>query len=225
MLLLAIDSSHRQGSISLARGEAEQCQILATSAIEDGNFSAHFIPQLSRMLRDANIAKEHIDCFACATGPGSFTGLRVGLAAIKALAEVLQKPIVGVSVLECIASAGGDLHEFVIPALDAGRGESYVGEYHRSRDGQWEGKREFLATKEELAAFLRGFDVPPPLLTPEESIAEAARLAGALETQIVAKSSSETVARLAFPKFAAGETVTVDALEANYVRRDQSLYK
>jgi hypothetical protein len=93
----------------------------------------------------------------------------------------------------------------------------------------WRAKREFLSTQEEFIAFLRGFDVPPAVLIPhdlnEQRISEAARNAGALDIHIVAPSSSETVARLALLKLAAGETITVDQLDANYLRRDQALYK
>src|SRR5258706_7679293 len=223
MLLLAIDSAQRQGSISLARDDGGACEIIAGALIEGGTFSSQFIPQLSRLLRENNLTKEQMECFACASGPGSFTGLRVGLAAIKALAEVLGRPIVPVSTLEMIASGAGGQHEFVISALDAGRGDVYVGEYHR-KGVRWRAKREFLATAEEFAAFLRGFDVAPLVVTPEERVGEASRLAGALDVQVIAPPTSETVARLAFLKFAAGETVTVDELESNYVRGDMVLY-
>src|SRR5216110_2464124 len=80
------------------------------------------------LLTKHNFDKQQIDAFAVASGPGSFTGLRVGLAAIKALAEVLAKPIAAVSLLEAVAMAGG-VEGDVIAALDAGRKEIYAGEY------------------------------------------------------------------------------------------------
>src|SRR5260370_27454598 len=75
-----------------------------------------------------NIAKSDIDGFAIAAGPGSFPGLRVGLAAIKALAEILRKPIAAVSLLEAVARAAGREGR-MLAALDAGRGELYCAEY------------------------------------------------------------------------------------------------
>ena len=69
-----------------------------------------------------------------ATGPGSFTGLRVGLAAIKALAEALQKPIVAISLLEAVAGRGTAPGR-TLAVLDAGRDDVYVGDYEH--DPHW----------------------------------------------------------------------------------------
>ncbi len=80
------------------------------------------------MLSKHGLTKNDIDGFAVASGPGSFTGLRVGLAAIKALAEILRKPIAAVSLLEAVARAAGREGK-LLAALDAGRGEFYCGEF------------------------------------------------------------------------------------------------
>src|ERR1043166_10140220 len=97
MLVLAIDTSGRQGSVALARGDEKSFQLIQSVAIEGGTFSAELVPQIAELFAQHNLTKEQIDAFAAASGPGSFTGLRVGLAAIKALAEILEKPIAAVS--------------------------------------------------------------------------------------------------------------------------------
>ncbi len=71
--------------------------------------------------------------FAVSAGPGSFTGLRVGLVAAKGWAEVYNKPVVGVSVLEAIAAQSNSAAAVLVPAFDARRGEVYFGVYRRGK--------------------------------------------------------------------------------------------
>src|SRR5215470_4311952 len=133
MILLAIDTSGKDGGITLARVEdsargSDPLAVVETNALEGGTFSAQLVPQVAGLLAKHGLTKKDIGAFAVASGPGSFTGLRVGLAAVKALAEILAKPIAAVSRLEVLArSAHGNGR--VWSALDAGRGEFYVGKY------------------------------------------------------------------------------------------------
>ena len=114
MLLLAIDTSGKQGSIALARaGEptAEgDFEVIEIAPLVGGTFSAQLIPQIAELLSRNGFMKNAIGAFAVVSGPGSFTGLRIGLAAVKALAEVLGKPIAAVSLLEVCAFEIGRAH-------------------------------------------------------------------------------------------------------------------
>jgi len=105
MLILGIDTSGKDGSLALVRFEDQKQLTLDVAPIAGGTFSAQLIPQLAAMLGQHGLSKRDIDGFAVTSGPGSFTGLRVGLAATKALAEILRKPIVAVSLLEAVARA------------------------------------------------------------------------------------------------------------------------
>ncbi len=108
MLLLAADTSGKHGSIALARcGPESACEVIEVVPLEGGTFSAQLVPQIAALLTKHGFSKTDIGGFAVVSGPGSFTGIRVGLAAIKALAEVLEKPIAAVSLLEAIAVSGG----------------------------------------------------------------------------------------------------------------------
>src|SRR4051812_49877103 len=108
MLILSIHTSGKNGSVALARGDAERFELIATSPVEGGTFSAQLIPQIARLLSENNLKKSNIDGFAAATGPGSFTGLRIGLTAVKGLAEILGKPIAaGSGVGGCGLERGG----------------------------------------------------------------------------------------------------------------------
>src|SRR5690242_12460576 len=129
MLLLAADTSGKDGSIALARGpEDGTCSVIEVIPLAGGTFSAQLVPQIAALLAKHGFSKNELGGLAVASGPGSFTGLRVGLAAIKALAEVLHKPIVAISLLEAIAVNSGVTGK-VLAALDAGRGQLFVGEY------------------------------------------------------------------------------------------------
>jgi tRNA threonylcarbamoyladenosine biosynthesis protein TsaB len=207
MLLLTIDTSGKDGSIALANCDADECQILGISPLDGGAFSAQLVPQIAALLKRHDFTKKDIGAFAATSGPGSFTGLRVGLAAIKALAEVLNKPIAAVSLLEAIAASR---QASTIAAMDAGRKEIYV----RQHDGS-----ESLLTQDEFLAAARGQLV----LTTDKSIADLARSAG-LKVEEVPRPRSDAIARLGWKKIQSGQTVSPEALDANYLRRSDQIF-
>jgi tRNA threonylcarbamoyladenosine biosynthesis protein TsaB len=221
MHILAADTSGRNGSLALARvhedadrGSTEELDILEVVPLEGGTFSAQLVPQVSSLLTKHGLSKQDIGGFAVASGPGSFTGLRVGLAAIKALAEILQKPIAAVSLLEAVAR-GGKSRGKVVSALDAGRGEVYAGEYEVATRVRMLSER--LVTRAELMAEARGCVV----VTPDPGLADLARSSG-LETEEVAQPRSDVIARLGWEKIQSGETIPPEELEANYIRRSDA---
>jgi tRNA threonylcarbamoyladenosine biosynthesis protein TsaB len=219
MILLAIDTSSKDGSIALARApedarNSSELAILDLVPLEGGTFSAQLVPQIAELLARNDLEKEDIGAFVVASGPGSFTGLRVGLAAIKALAEILGKPIAAVSRLEALARAAG-VRGTVIAALDAGRGEVYKGVYEVEDTAQMRAER--LLTNGELFAEAAG----QMIVTPEGKLAEAARAAG-LQVKQVDLPRSDAIARLGWEKLQKGETVSPKDLEANYIRRSDA---
>src|ERR1035438_7013804 len=102
-LVLAVDTSGKNGSVALARGVTGGIDRLDVARLDGGAFSAQLVPQIALLLEKHKYTKSDLGALVVASGPGSFTGLRVGLAAIKALGEALQKPIVAVSLLEAVA--------------------------------------------------------------------------------------------------------------------------
>ncbi len=221
MLLLAIDTSGKQGSIALARaGEptAEgNFEVVEIAPLVGGTFSAQLIPQIGELLSRNGFMKTAIGAFAVVSGPGSFTGLRIGLAAVKALAEVLNKPIAAVSLLEVCVLASGAQGK-VMSALDAGRNEVYVGEYevpaHAGQVLPEKVPRDRLLSRNEFLAQAKGWTV----VTPDSVLAEAGRAAG-LTVSVLEPISAADVARLGWRKIQSGETVRPEQLEANYIRR------
>ncbi len=217
MLILAIDTSGKQGSIALARAgersvEGNDFELIETAPLAGGTFSAQLIPQISQLLSEHGFTKHDVDAFAVVSGPGSFTGLRIGLAAVKALAEVLDKPIAAVSLLEACAFTSG-AKDKIMAVLDAGRGDVYVGEYEiPKRAGQI--PREHLLSRSEFLSYAKGWII----VTPDSALAEAAGAAG-LSVSTLAPISADAVARLGWRKIQSEETVTPELLEANYIRR------
>jgi tRNA threonylcarbamoyladenosine biosynthesis protein TsaB len=123
--ILALDTTSEFGSLALrANGET-----VAELALHSPDGFAHVIFQaIQQLLGDAGFSLDQIDCFAAASGPGSFTGVRVGLSAIKGLAEAIGKPAVGVSNLRAMSSFGNLAHRAVV--LDARRGEVFTAIYN-----------------------------------------------------------------------------------------------
>lgn len=219
MVLFAADTSGKHGSIALARaGEQSasiELEVIEVVPLAGGTFSAQLVPQIAALLAKHGFTKNDISGFAVASGPGSFTGLRVGLAAIKALAEVLGKPIAAVSLLEAIAVAGG-LQGRVVAALDAGRGEIYSGEYDVAGDSA-KLVRERILSKNEFLAEMKTETV----VTPDTALAEAARVSGVI-VKAVEPISAAAIARVGWQKIQSGDTVSPDQLDANYIRRSDA---
>ena len=217
MLLLSIDTSGKLGSIVLARagersGDRDDVEVIEIAPLVGGTFSAQLIPQISDLLSTNGFTKLDIGALAVASGPGSFTGLRIGLAAVKALAEVLVKPIAAVSLLEVSVLISGARGK-VMAALDAGRTDVYVGEYEIPRDAG-HASREYMLSRSEFLAQAKVWTV----VTPDAVLAEAANAAG-LSVSTLERISADAVARLGWRKIQSGETVTPEQLEANYIRR------
>ena len=216
MLLLSADTSGKHGSIALARcHENGSCQSIEVVPLLGGTFSAQLVPQIASLLSKHGLSKKDIGGFAVTTGPGSFTGLRVGLAAIKALAEVLAKPIAAVSLLEVVAAAAFRSGQ-VVAVMDAGRGEMYAGRYEVLSHSNPR------VIGEEL---VRIDDFPHTdeqrVVSPDERLADLLREKG-IDVDVVEWPRSDAVARLGWRKIQAGDTILPEQLEANYIRRSDA---
>jgi tRNA threonylcarbamoyladenosine biosynthesis protein TsaB len=122
LLILAIETATRAGSVAVAKGENVLASQVGDSAV---SHSANLIEMIEKGLDQAGAKLSDVDLFAVAVGPGSFTGLRIGLATVKALAVCTSRPVAGVSTLAAIAHAshaGGQ----VVSLLPAGRGEVFA---------------------------------------------------------------------------------------------------
>jgi tRNA threonylcarbamoyladenosine biosynthesis protein TsaB len=218
MFLVSIDTSGKLGGISLASGDAGSFRVIESSAIAGGTFSAQLVPTLAALLAKHGYQAGNLEGFVAISGPGSFTGLRVGLSAIKALAEVLKKPIATVSLLQALATLSYQQGR-VAAALDAGRNEIYFGLYDFTA-GKAAMLEEQLLSQPELMSRMRAGNALR-LITSDHAIAELASAGGA-QVQEAARPGSEVAARIGLQKLLAGDTVSVEALDANYIRRSDA---
>lgn len=220
MLVLGIDTSGKPGGVTLAEGDETSFRAIESSPIAGGTFSAQLVPTIAAILERHGVAAREIAGFAVASGPGSFTGLRVGLSAVKGLAETLGKPIATVSLLEALAIASGKQGRLA-SALDAGRSELFFGLYQSSSLGTTS-IAESLLTQPQFLDYLStanlGF-----MITSDEAIAEVAYGARSKTPVLVLSQPDSTlIARIGLKKLLAGETVSVEALDANYLRRSDA---
>jgi tRNA threonylcarbamoyladenosine biosynthesis protein TsaB len=218
-VLLAVDTSGKNGSIALARVPAPKDkdatpEVLEVVPLAGGTFSAQLVPQIADLLARHGFNKNDISAFAVVSGPGSFTGLRVGLAAIKALSEVLAKPIAAISLLEAIA-VSGKAKGRMMAALEAGRGEVYAGDYEVSGDAMLVEER--LLGREEFVEAAK----TKPVVTPDSTLAELVQRSGSNAHQI-AYPSTAVIVQLGWKKIQSGQTVSPADLEANYIRRSDA---
>jgi tRNA threonylcarbamoyladenosine biosynthesis protein TsaB len=215
MILLVTDTSGRNGTVALARAAERDIQLMEVVPLAGGMFSAQLVPQIATLLQTHGLSKADIGAFIVVSGPGSFTGLRVGLAAIKALAEILQKPIVPVSLLQIVATASRNQGK-IVSVLDAGRNEVYFGEYEINGETIHVRREETLPKTEFLSAANAS-----TIVTPDAPLATAAGAAGHSAIS-VEPPNSKTIAEFGWKKLQAGEITTPERLEANYMRRSDA---
>lgn len=221
MLILGIDTSSKQGGAALieARSDGSDYRVLEIVGIEGGTFSAELVPQVAEMLARHDKKKEQLGGIAAITGPGSFTGLRVGLAAVKGLAETLGIPIAGISMLEVVAGASS-AKDTVHAVLDAGRGEVYVGEY-KANGRSLACLREYLRPLSLLMEELQSLGHAARVVTPDAAVAEAIRSNGTRVMRIM-RPRPDVIARLGLRRILAGVTIAPEALDAHYIRRSDA---
>ncbi|MEN6318975.1 MAG: tRNA (adenosine(37)-N6)-threonylcarbamoyltransferase complex dimerization subunit type 1 TsaB [Syntrophaceae bacterium] len=143
MLILAIDTSSKTASIALLHKDEILSEIFINLGV---NHSAVLLPALQELLRMSQIVPEKIELFACTEGPGSFTGLRIGVSTVKGLSLATGKPIVGVSTLEALAfnCIGSGL--LVCPMMDAKKNQVYTTLYRTGRDEKLEKIKDDVVT-------------------------------------------------------------------------------
>ena len=201
-------------------------------------YSSRMFRHLDFLLGELSLNPREFDVFAVTVGPGSFTGLRVGLAAAKGWAEVYGKPVAAISGLEAIATQSRSPESILIAVTDAHRGQVYCGRYRRMRaqgddrlalDGE-----ECVMDPEEFVSALAGIadSCPFTVVTPapellSKILADHKTLLGTREAKVdeVSPILAPHVGRLGYIRAQHGDLDDALTLSASYIRRTDAELK
>ncbi len=229
-LILAIETATRGGSVGLARGSEV---LFSGSGDAAASHSTDLLETVEVILQSAGQKLGAVDLFAAARGPGSFTGLRIGLATIKSFAMCTGKGCAGVSTLAAIAHAAGD-SENTVALLPAGRGEVFA-QMFSVRDGQVR-ELDQAAHQKPDAVLERYGEVSDLIWAGDGALLHAELLRESAQARDVpfnqqtkslqpgwtlaapSEHLAKSIAALALTLFREGKTTSPDKLQADYVR-------
>ena len=225
MYLLALDTCDARGSIALLRDSETLCEA-PHPASED--YSSWLIPAVDRLLSKHSLSHSDLEGYAVASGPGSFTGVRVGLTTAKAWSEVYSKPIFPVSRLAVLANLAPSQSEYAAAFIDAQRKQIFAGLYQRA-SGQWKLLGDECVIEPSMffehalasagASPLFWLSLDPELLT--NSSFWQSRAGDAASVVTVSPPLASAIGRYAFAHLLQKGTDAL-ALDANYVRRSDA---
>src|ERR1700732_1792326 len=223
MIVLAIDTCEARGSVGVLNDDGILQVVTHTSAEE---YSTWLLPVVGKALESAKSTLAEVNVFAVASGPGSFTGVRIGLTTVKAWSEVFSKPIVAVSRLEAIAAHWECQTPYVASFIDAQRGQIFGALYKKAESGLTLIEQEMVATPEVLMRWVderaAGNEVswistdPDTLLKQWASPGEQAQ---AQKIQCVPCILAPLIGKMAFQRALKGDIQDALSVGANYVRR------
>ncbi len=224
MLILALDTSTQAGSLAVLRDTRIVGEV---STWVEETYSSRMFRHLEFLLRELSLDLQQVELFAVAAGPGSFTGLRVGLTAVKGWAEVYGRPIAAVSGLEAVAAQVHATGPLLAPVLDARRGQIYGGLYERrGRELLRRGDEvvmtpgEFLESLRQQAGDARLTFVSPTPGVIAEPVAKSVFRDNVIES--VSTVLAPIIGQLGLARAQRGELVDALTLDANYVRRSDA---
>jgi tRNA threonylcarbamoyladenosine biosynthesis protein TsaB len=216
-LILALETATLGGSVCLAEGTT----VLSSRTGDPGiSHSNSLLQDINDVLKDVNFSLSAIDVFTAAAGPGSFTGLRIGLATVKALAATMGRSCVGIPTLEAIARAAGP-SEATVALLPAGRGEVFVQLFSVSANARVK-QLDDAAHLSPQKVFERYEPLDCILWAGEGAHVHRDLISGRTQSKWTIapaeKNLAKHIAALGLQKYISGEVVPPELLSAVYVR-------
>ncbi len=215
MYLLAIDTATNSGGVALARNEEVIGVVMLKTPLR---YSDNLIPMIDFLLHHSGVALSDLGALAVANGPGSFTGLRIGLATVKALGQALKIPAVPISTLEALAWRFSSDGQPVAVMIDARRQQVFAAAYGFAAGRPLVEAGPVVARPEK---WLTSLPARPYRFAGDGSSLYRNAIQGVRPEARVLEADNQILdplCRLGFRLFGEGKAVSVDRLEANYVR-------
>jgi tRNA threonylcarbamoyladenosine biosynthesis protein TsaB len=226
VVLLAIDTCDSRGSVAVLR-DRHVLEVLTHESSEE--YSAWLLPAVQSVLEAAGLNMEKVDAYAVASGPGSFTGLRVGLTTVKAWCEVYGRPSAAVSRLEALSSQAEEGAKAVAVFLDAHREQVFGALYRRKGEKLQLVEDEMVVAPGEFVEWVSERSGPdrvvwvspdPERITDQENWGKWEK-AGE-KVQIVSAIFAPVIGRIAHQSVLENRVTDALRLDANYVRRSDA---
>jgi tRNA threonylcarbamoyladenosine biosynthesis protein TsaB len=223
MKILAVDTSTTSCSVAVV----DRYELLAEMTIvKEQTHSKHLMEMIHAVIGFAGLATSALDGFAVTRGPGTFTGLRIGISTVKGLAVASGRPIVGISSLDALARQSASPSHLICPLIDARKGEVYYSRY-RVHDG--------VLKKEIVEGVLPPWQAVNDIEEPSLFVGSGARLYRGLLKEKIGKWAdfgkpdqhtirASTVARLGMERFAKTDIDDVDTLAPRYIRKNKETF-
>lgn len=226
VIVLAIDTCDSRGSVAVLRDDAVLKVVVHDT---DEDYSSWLLPGVRKCLQGSGLQMEQVDAYAAAAGPGSFTGVRVGLTSVKAWAEVYGKRIVAVSRLEALAAEAPEGTAWIAAFFNAQRGQVFGAVYRRNGtrlalcgDEMVIAPGRFVETAAELAHGERiSWTSMDPECVAAEEVWKGREIRGE-RIERVPTVRAPMIGRLGLAALAEGRSSDALALDANYVRRSDA---
>lgn len=224
MITLAFDSTAKAASVAVC----EDYKALALYTVDNGlTQSELLLPMAENILKSLKLTFDDIDLFACAVGPGSFTGVRIGVALVKGLALGKSKPCISVSTLEELAENARGLEGLIVPVMDARRSQVYTAIFESDGNELIRKSPDLALSLLDLAKILKeysekdiyligdGYDVTKKALTAEGVLLKNT-------PELLINENAYSVATVALRKFKANEYCDDLSISPTYLRLPQA---
>ena len=223
MKILAFDTSAKTASVAVC----EDGSILGVSNIENGLTQSELVlPMAEALLKQLKLSFSDIELYAVTVGPGSFTGVRIGVSTVKGLAFGRDIPTAPVSTLEALADNASGLAGLIVPCMDARRGQFYTATFASSAEGVTRMTPDRAISAEELAEELRSYE--GDIYITGDGYEVAHRLLGALGVRLaitpylIRSQNAVSIARVAEKMYKDGLCVSERELAPTYLRLPQA---
>ncbi len=224
MKILAFDSVAKVASCAIADGE----RVLASYSIDNGLTQSELLmPMAEDIVKSLGIGFEDIDLLACTVGPGSFTGVRIGVALVKGIAFGRNIPCIGISALDALAENASGLCGIILPCMDARRRQVYTAIYRGASDGLTKLTEDMAISLDALCEMMREYaDTPVYVVGDGAKIAEAALTEAGFKVmstpRMLVNENAYSCALLAKRKYDAGEHTDDLSIAPTYLRLPQA---